>query len=252
MIAPVPHRRVITPVRPRVLARHDGLAYALWTPERPARRGVVIVHGAGSCKESHYDFARALLPLGIAALAFDARGHGASDGPLDGRAVEDVVTMAALLREALGDPEAPVGLRGSSMGGFLALLAATPARASAVVAICPAGAELLARGLRSGRLQLAADAGAMLTLLESVDLDAAVAGLRAPLLIMHAEGDEQVPVAHSHRLASRMSAEGSRLVVVPGGHHRSIQHDDELQALSLRFLSRHLGDLPPPSGSGGT
>jgi alpha-beta hydrolase superfamily lysophospholipase len=234
-------RRVIEPVRPRETGRRDGLAYTLWTPSAPARRGVVIVHGAGSAKESHYDFARALLPLGIASIAFDARGHGESDGPLDDRAVEDVVAMAALLREAIGDPGAPIGLRGSSLGGFLSLLAAAPARAAAVVAICPASAELLARGLRSGRLAAGADRERLLALLGAVDLEAAVTELRAPLLLMHAEGDEQVPVAHSRRLAGLMGAEGSRLVVVPGGHHRSIQHDAELQALSLRFLDRRLG-----------
>jgi len=29
-----------------------------------------------------------------------------------------------------------------------------------------------------------------------------------------------------------------RLILVPGGHHRSIQHDAELQAESLRFVRR--------------
>jgi hypothetical protein len=38
-----------------------------------------------------------------------------------------------------------------------------------------------------------------------------------------------------------MNAPGSRLIVVPGGHHRSIQHDQELQAVSLRFIERALG-----------
>jgi len=28
---------------------------------------------------------------------------------------------------------------------------------------------------------------------------------------------------------------------VPGGHHRSIQHDEELQAVSLRFIQQSLG-----------
>ena len=30
------------------------------------------------------------------------------------------------------------------------------------------------------------------------------------------------------------------LIVVPGGHHRSIQHDAELQAVSMRFIDRAL------------
>jgi hypothetical protein len=30
----------------------------------------------------------------------------------------------------------------------------------------------------------------------------------------------------------------SRLIEVPGGHHRSIQHDPEMQAVSVRFIEQ--------------
>src|SRR5205823_11096875 len=83
---PVRRLRTLTPVLPADIGKHDGLAYALWLPERePPRGGVVILHGAGSCKESHYDFARVAIAAGFAAVAFDQRGHGASDGPMDWR-----------------------------------------------------------------------------------------------------------------------------------------------------------------------
>jgi fermentation-respiration switch protein FrsA (DUF1100 family) len=55
---------------------------------------------------------------------------------------------------------------------------------------------------------------------------------------MHAEGDERVPVAHSRELARRVRDPRSELVVVPGGHHRSVQHDAELQGHSLRWLRK--------------
>src|SRR4051812_4934031 len=122
--------------------RHEGLAWARFAPSGPdpaaASAGVVLLHGAGSRKESHFDFARVCAASGLAALAFDARGHGGSTGPMDGRAVDDVVAMADLLRERAGVRR--VALRGSSMGGYLALVAAGPARAEAIVAICPASA----------------------------------------------------------------------------------------------------------------
>ena len=234
--------RIVKTVSPTEVGRVHGLAYALWMPAEPMARprGVVILHGAGSSKESHFDFARALLPIGCAAIAFDMRGHGASGGFLDGRAIEDVVTIADALRDALGDRAAPIGLRGASMGGFLSIVAAAPAGASAVVAICPAPAAALARGVRAGRFALDADADAVIALLDDVDLPGAVRSLDVPLLLMHAEGDEQVPVEHSRELAEELGCEGSRLVTVPGGHHRSVQHDEELQAISLRFLNRYL------------
>jgi pimeloyl-ACP methyl ester carboxylesterase len=201
----------------------------------------VVLHGAGSAKESHHDFARAALALGLATICFDARGHGESDAPLDGRAVDDVVAMAALLRERLGDERAPLALRGSSMGGYLAILAAAPARAGVVVAICPASAGGLRRGLAAGRFSFAVDHEALDAFLAEHELEPAVAALRAPLLLLHAEGDEQVPIQHSRELAGVVASPGSRLIAVPGGHHRSIQHDAELQAVSLRFVEQALG-----------
>lgn len=207
--------------------------------------GVVILHGAGSCKESHHDFARAVLAAGFAAIAFDQRGHGESDGPMDGRALSDVASMAELLRSAIGHPTAPLALRGSSMGGYLAILAAPPVRASAVVAICPASGEGLRQGLASGTLHFDADVPALEAFFVENDLTAAVESLGIPLLLLHAEGDEQVPVQHSRELAARASAPGSRLIAVPGGHHRSIQHDEELQAVGVRFIQRALGNLSP-------
>jgi hypothetical protein len=45
---------------PAEAGRHDGLAFTFWRPPRePVIGGVVILHGADSCKESHHDFARA-------------------------------------------------------------------------------------------------------------------------------------------------------------------------------------------------
>lgn len=232
--------RTVTVSLPSEIAVHDGRAYSLWLPSGPARGGVVIVHGAGSCKESHHDYARVVLAAGFGAVVFDQRGHGASDGPMDERALDDVAAMAALLRERLGTPQAPIALRGSSMGGCFAILAAQPAGARAVVAICPASTSGLRRALAANRLEFSVDAPAFDALLERHDLASAVEALEVPLLLLHAEGDEVVPVEQSRELEAHMRAPGSRLIALPGGHHRSIQHDEEIQAVSLRFIERAL------------
>lgn len=233
--------RTVTPVLPTETGTEDGLAYSLWMPDSAQiRGGIVILHGAGSCKESHHDFARFVRAAGFAAIAFDQRGHGESEGPMDRRALSDIVTMAALLRRAIGESAAPIALRGSSMGGYLAIVSASIVDARAVIAICPASAEGLRSGLAAGSLRFDADVAALDELLAAHDLHTAVESLEAPLLLLHAEGDEQVPIEHSRELAAAMSGEGSRLIAIPGGHHRSIQHDSELQAVSLRFVERAL------------
>jgi alpha-beta hydrolase superfamily lysophospholipase len=234
----VPRPRTVTVELPSEIDVHEGLSYSLWLPKAAASGGVVVLHGAGSCKENHHDFARAALGAGLAAIAFDQRGHGESQGPLDGRAVEDVGRIAAFLRAHLNDADAPIALRGSSMGGYLSLVSAAAVKARAVVAICPASAEGLRRGLTEGRFSFEADEPALEAFLAAHDEREAIAAVDTPVLLLHAEGDEQVPVEHSRELAQLTRSPHSRLIAVPGGHHRSVQHDPDLQAASLRFIQR--------------
>src|SRR3712207_947385 len=163
------------PPQPPELGAHEGLAYALFVPDEEPSAGVVILHGAGSAKESHFDFARVCRASGLAALAYDARGHGRSGGAFGPGAIDDVLAMCELMRAHTPH----VGLRGSSMGGFQAIhAAARDHRLAAVVAICPAPDDLLLRGLRSGRLtDFEVDREATEPWLESLDIYRAVAEL---------------------------------------------------------------------------
>jgi len=207
---------------------HDGLAYARVDPAVPARGGVVVLHGADSSKENHLDFAYACAAAGLSVIVFDQRGHGESEGALGASALDDVTTMAALL------PAGPVFLRGSSMGGFLALAAAAHVGARAVVAICPASPELLMYGLSEGLFDFRADAAALRAIVEAIDLQDAARALGPDLMLLHAEADERVPLGHS--LLLHGAAPASRLVRVPGGHHSSVQHDERLQREAVQFL----------------
>jgi uncharacterized protein len=143
--------------------------------------------------------------------------------------------MVELLRE-----QAPrVALRGSSMGAFQAIhAAARDPSICAVVAICPAPENGLLRFLRSGQgLEFDCDVEACGPWLESLDLyeSAASLGPETALLLMHARGDEQVPYTVSEQLYE-VASEPKRLLLLPGGHHRSVQHDLELQAVSRKFI----------------
>jgi uncharacterized protein len=225
------------PPAPPELGTVDGLAYALFLPDGDPATGVVVLHGAGSAKESHFDFARGCRAEGMVALAFDARGHGRSAGAFGPGAIEDVLTMAELVRA-----HAPrVALRGSSMGGFQAIhAAARDPSFCAVVVICPAPEPSLLRMLRSREpLRFDCDAPATEKWLESLDLFDAVGriGPDTGLLLLHAMGDEQIPYTVSEELYAA-AHEPKRLLVLPGGHHRSLQHDLEVQAMSRRFIRK--------------
>src|SRR3954465_8567874 len=174
----VPRARTVDLPLPEI-GRRDGLAYALFRPEGEPAGGVLILHGAGSAKESHYDYARACLRFGFAALSFDIRGPGESEGELVASVLDDLASMASLLPR-------PLALRGSSMGGYLALVGAERLDAAAVVAICPAAAEGLAPGARAGRFDARLDVRVLAAFLSEHDDRLAIQGLEIPLLLLHA------------------------------------------------------------------
>jgi alpha-beta hydrolase superfamily lysophospholipase len=221
-------------VQPPELGRTAGLAWARFAPQSTPRGALLILHGAGSSKESHYDFARLARASGWCALCFDARGHGESDGALGAGVLGDLRAMVGELPAGV-----PLALRGSSMGGYLAIVSAPYLEAAAVVAICAAPMDGLVRGLRAGRFDFRADPPALEAFLSEHDDLEAVSSYRGGLLLLHAEGDETVPYTHSVALDSAaVLADPRRLIVVSGGHHRSIQHDPEMQAQAMRFLER--------------
>lgn len=225
------------PPAPPVISDHNGISYALFVPDGVPKGGMVVLHGAGSAKESHFDFARTCRARGVAALCFDARGHGRSTGEFGPSAVGDVLAM----RDVLAEHVSAIGLRGSSLGGFLAIQAAAAEPSiAAVVAICPAPPELLARMLDTeAKQEFRVDRESTVAWLRTLDpvAGAAALGPGTALLLLHAEGDERVPFAASQELYDA-AAEPKRLVIFPGGHHRSLQHDVEVQNMSARFAER--------------
>jgi fermentation-respiration switch protein FrsA (DUF1100 family) len=210
----------------------------------------MVLHGAGSRKENHADYARAAVAHGLAALTFDNRGHGETDGPLGDEVIDDLGSLAAWLAARPEVDGRRIGVRGSSMGGLLAIHAAAESSdLAAAVAICPAAEWMLAEDVQrvlngrpppagSALSEMRIDAPALAGWLDRNDVEDAAERMSAkPLLLIHARGDEVVPYSHSEKLYER-AAEPKRLVLLDGGHHRSVQHDPELQGESLRWLAR--------------
>jgi uncharacterized protein len=231
--------------------RLEGIAYQLWLPfEGGPAPAVMILHGAGSRKENHVDYARAAVAHGFAALTFDIRGHGETEGDLGPGIVADLQRLVRLLAERPEVDPTRIAARGSSMGGLLAIhLAAASESVAAAVAICPAAEWMLIEQVRrvadgepppSGSYleSIRIDAPALVAWLGEHEVADAVERMGAkPLLLIHARGDESVPVAHSEALYAR-AADPKRLLLLDGGDHRSAQHDAEMQGESLRWLAR--------------
>jgi pimeloyl-ACP methyl ester carboxylesterase len=194
-------------------------------PGPPGSPAVLIVPGYGSRKENHRDFGEALQAAGMGATAVDLRGHGETGGALDGGVLDDVAWCLDALAAA---GHAPLGIRGSSMGGMLALhAAARDPRVRAVVAICPARPERLAD-------RIGADWPRALPLAPAVArADGVARGY------WHATGDEAVPWGATFALAG-ITPQPMRLRIALGGGHNTLQHDPAVIAETVAFLRAHL------------
>ena len=166
---------------------------------------------------------------GLAALTYDARGHGESGGELDPDGWHDAVAAGGALLAASDAPW--LAARGASMGGCFLLLAARarPRLFRSLALLCPADGPSLLAGLDDlERLERAGDpdreyhgrfdAVAWRPYLRRLDLVAVARGLPRALLA-HARDDEAVPFAHSERLAAVLAAPTRFIALDEGGHH---------------------------------
>jgi uncharacterized protein len=218
-----------------------------FAPPYPA---VVICHGIGSRKESHGAFAGFMAQHGFAALCFDFRGHGESDGQLDEHTLDDVRAAIDFVATRPEVDPARLALRGSSMGGMLALHAAVDdTRVRAVAAIAPAIEQETADWIESGWLQkllerehLSArvDAVSYARYLRSRNLRAEIAQLapRAVVLI-HCKNDELIPYRSSEELYA-LARGPKKLILIEDGHHRFAQQDEGVHRTTLEWFQKYL------------
>ena len=154
-------------------ARRPRLRAVRAAPRRGAG-GVVVLHGAGSQKENHFDFARACAAAGLAAVvvrpARARRERRRARRPRDRRRRDD---RGACCRAA-----GPSRCAARSWAAGSRSPPGAALDAAAVVAICPASGAQLAHGLADRRFAFRADPDTLAPLLGAIDLPSAAAGAR--------------------------------------------------------------------------
>lgn len=118
-------------------------------PAQPVRGGVLICHphplyGGALSNKVTYSLAATALKAGFAALRFNFRGVGKSEGRHDNGAgeTEDAVLLAEWLRQRL-PASAPLVLAGFSFGSYIALKAASRAQPAALMSVAPPSGKYL-------------------------------------------------------------------------------------------------------------
>ena len=98
----------------------------IYLPEGEGRfPGVVMCHGMASDQRSMRPCAQQLARKGIAAFSIDLRGHGRSEGTMDGGIGQDVVSAYNFLKNHVNVDSERIGLAGHSLGALACLYAAS-------------------------------------------------------------------------------------------------------------------------------
>lgn len=218
------------------LTAQDGVEiHALYFPAQQGKRfAFLYLHGnAGSLADWQF-VAEDLLRFGPALLILDYRGYGKSQGE---------ITEEGLYRDAFAGWEALLGkgfspeeiiIYGRSLGTAVGITLAKQVSPRALILESPF------TSLRD----LARDHYPFLPpgLPRHFTFDSGrLAGqLKLPVLILHGDQDEIVPVEHARRLYERFS-EPKKLVVIPGGHHNDLSTFPSYNEAIQAFLEDHLG-----------
>lgn len=245
---------------PSILTREDGatIAYHRITGNAP---GVVFLGGfmsdmTGTKATALESFCRA---RGQAFLRFDYFGHGRSSGEFSqatvGRWKDDALCVLDNLTAG------PQVLVGSSLGGWIMLLAALarPARVKALIGVAAApdatedlmwnrfAPELQAAILRDGQARIPSAYGAEGYLITRRLIEDGrkhlVLGkpipISSPVRLIHGMRDADVPYGVSIELAQKLQSEDVRVELVKDGDHRLSREQD--LALLTRQLELLLG-----------
>ena len=239
-------------------SRGDTLSGVLHHPVGVVRGAVILCHGMESSKNSEklVHVAEALAERGLLALRFDFSYAGESSGKF-----EDITYSGEVddLRAAynLVQSRAPgkIAILGSSMGGTVALLFAAnqPAVTTLVTVAAPVHPEQFpARRLTPKQIDEWRARGftlyygqrlnvSLLHDLENIDVVATAARIACPVLIIHGDADEVVPVNEAHELHGCLTA-SKKLLILAGGDHRLSDPVVLKRAVSesLDWLTKHV------------
>ncbi len=231
---------------PEVLSRPDGttIAYHKTAGDKTGKRAPGLVFLGGFMSDMTGTKALALeshaRTAGLDFLRFDYLGHGASSGRFEdgtiGRWAEDAVAVLDALTEG------PQILIGSSMGGWIMLLAALarPERVAGLVGVAAApdftenlmwqkfSPEIQATMARDGVYREPSEYGAepyaitMELIVEGRNhlLMGAPIPISCPVRLIHGSADPDVPCKLSLDLMDRLTSTDVEVTLVKGGGHR--------------------------------
>lgn len=270
----------------RVFTATDGetIAATVYRAARENAPGIIYVHGFKGFKDWGFVpyIGRFLSERGFTVVTFNFSHNGIGAEPTEftesdrfaantfSREIRELSEIIDAAGRGEFGPMGKLGLLGHSRGGGIALLTAVEHdRIDAVVTWSSVASferysdEVKAAWRKRGYHEVVNQRTGQImrlntTLLEDMerfgatrlDIEAATARLRRPLLIIHGQDDDGVPVSEAERLFTAADIERTRLVKIPGtGHTFDAKHPfegageklDYILAQSAEFYEERLG-----------
>lgn len=214
------------------LETEDGHRLYCWHARaKEGKPTVLFFHGNGANVASREGKLRPLVALGYGVFLVGYPGYGGSDGSPSEPAFIEAAHLAYHRLTSLGARPGDIVIYGESMGSAVAvqLAAASPARA--LVLEAPMSSVLAIAQMRYPYAPVAA------VLRDPFLSNEHIRGVRMPLLVVHGEQDEAIPIA-SGRALFEAANEPKTFHAMPGAGHNNL-YDFPIVEVMQSFLDRH-------------
>ena len=226
---------------------HQLGAWLLKPQGEPRTPLILLAHGWGANYSLFLQLAEPLVADGYEVLLFDIRGHGRNEAVpfvTVRHFRDDVMAVVAYAKRRF--PDRPLVVIGHSLGGAASTLAAAegaPMQGLVLIAApsdpTRATAEFLTQQKLPGNLMVRLlvpfwwrRAGSRFGPLTPTKR---LTEVRIPVLIIHPENDQRVPIDHAERLSA---AAGCGYELVAGAGHNDVLGHDETHRLVKAYLER--------------
>ena len=218
---------------------------------------VVLLHGFTSAKDRPHNLlaAAAMRDAGFATLRFDLYGHGESGGEFRKHTLFKWISNTMAVIDYCRDIGfTDLYLSGHSQGGLVAALTAGMEADRISGLILRAPAFMIPRCARTGDLlgqkidpvhipdslttikDLTLD-GNYIRVAQTIRVEDAVDRFENPVLILHGDEDDTVPLTDSQHMAERYK--NCRLAVMSGESHHFERHPEQMQEIIRNWLVKH-------------
>jgi len=214
----------------------DGLKLYGWYRGAGNKRAVVYFHGNAGSVLGTVGLMRAVNDEGWDFAAINYRGYPGSDGaPSEAGLLKDAKGIWDYLRDVKGIAAEDIVLHGRSLGGGVAAGLATEVQAGGVVL----------ESSFTSVLEIAQKGNSWFPvsflLRHPFDTRGRSKSIGVPVLVMHSDGDDIIPVSHGRELGTLFSA--GQYIEIPRREHNDglIVNCPEGRAAYLKFLEKAAG-----------